>query len=90
MVYVRPVVLRCTRRALNLLDGHRSLAKLPPSDDDWCLNLLWLDRGKCLLLTHAGTLFSVFVANVRAAGLRSDRRLRRRGHRGRTATRSSA
>src|SRR5215207_7705875 len=70
MVYVRPVVLRCTRRALNLLDGHRSLAKLPPSDDDWCLNLLWLDRGKCLLLTHAGTLFSVFVANVRAAGLR--------------------
>ena len=47
-----------------------SLAKLPPSDDDWCLNLLWLDRGKCLLLTHAGTLFSVFVADVRAAGLR--------------------
>src|SRR5207247_415481 len=33
-------------------------------------NLLWLDRRKCLLLTHAGTLFPVFVADVRAADLR--------------------
>lgn len=42
----------------------------PPSDEDWYLNLLWLDRRKCLLLTHAGTLFSAFVADVRAARLR--------------------
>jgi hypothetical protein len=39
-------------------------------DDDWYLNLLWLDRRKCLLLTHAETLFSVFRAGVRAADLR--------------------
>jgi hypothetical protein len=32
---------------------------------------LWLDRRKCLLLTHAGTLFPVFVADVRAADLRA-------------------
>lgn len=31
----------------------------------WYDNLLWLDRRKCVLLTHAGTLFPVFVADVR-------------------------
>jgi hypothetical protein len=31
------------------------------------MNLLWLGRRKCLLLTHAETLFSVFVADVRAS-----------------------
>lgn len=41
-----------------------------PSDDDWYLNLLWLERRKCLLFTHAGTLFSAFVPDVRAAYLR--------------------
>lgn len=53
---------------LDLL-GHRAvtLTESPPSDDDWYLNLLWLDRRKCLLLAHAGTLFSVFVAGVRKA-----------------------
>jgi hypothetical protein len=37
---------------------------------DWYASLLWFDRRKCLLLTHAGTLFSVFEADVRAVGLR--------------------
>jgi len=64
------VILRCTARALALLDGHAlTLTEPPPSDDDWYLNLLWVDRQKCLLLTHAGTLFCVFVAGVRKAGL---------------------
>src|SRR3972149_2635576 len=40
-----------------------------PADDEWYLNLLWIERGKCLLLTHAGTLFRVFVADVRKADL---------------------
>ena len=40
-----------------------------PADDDWYLNLLWFDRRKCLLLTHAGTTFSVFVPDVRKADL---------------------
>ena len=56
---------------LDLL-GDRSitLSELPPTDDDWYLNLLWIDRQKCLLLTHADTLFSVFRAGVRRADLR--------------------
>jgi len=65
------VILRCTGRVLALLGGHAvTLTEPPPSDDDWYLNLLWVDRQKCLLLTHAGTLFSVFVAGVRKADLR--------------------
>jgi hypothetical protein len=51
-------------------DQAGTLATPPPSDGDWYLNLLWLDRQKCLLLTHAGALFSVFVAWVRKADLR--------------------
>ena len=65
------MVLRCTRRVLDLLGGRAvTLTELPPADDDWYANLLWLDRQKCLLLTHAGTLFSVFLAGVRKADLR--------------------
>jgi len=65
------VVVRCTRRLLDLLGGSAvSLTELPPSDDDWYANLLWIDRRKCVLLTHAGTLFSVFRAGVRSADLR--------------------
>ncbi len=46
-----------------------------PAAEDWYGNLLWFDRRKCLLLTHAGTLFSVFKADLRAAGLRDTQRL---------------
>ena len=45
------------------------LGELPPTDDDWYLNLVWIER-QCLLLTHAGTLFSVFRVGVRVADLR--------------------
>lgn len=44
-----------------------------PGPEDWYANLLWFDGRKCLLLTHAGTLFSVFEPDVRAAGLRDTR-----------------
>ena len=65
------MTLRCTEKVLALLKIRaRELANPPPSDDDWYLNLLWLDRRKCLLLTHAETLFPVFVVDVRAADLR--------------------
>lgn len=64
------MVVRCTRRMLALLGRAVALADLPPSDEDWYAILLWLDRRKCLLLTHAGTLFSVFAPDVRAADLR--------------------
>lgn len=64
------MVLRCTRRVLDLLGGRTlALSEPPAAEDDWYLNLLWLDRQKCLLLTHAGTLFSVFLAGVRKAEL---------------------
>jgi len=49
--------------------GVRSLADVPPGEDDWYLNLLWFDRRKCLLLAHVGTLFPVFVADLRKADL---------------------
>ncbi len=56
---------------LDLLAGRSiTLSRLPPTEDDWYLNLLWIDRQKCTLLTHAGTLFSVFRAGVRSADLR--------------------
>lgn len=63
--YPALVIVRCTTRLLELL-GRRSasLFRAPPTEDDWYANLLWLDRRKCLLLTHAGTLFSVFAADV--------------------------
>ena len=62
------MVLRCTAKALDLLGVRRmSLVEVPPSDDDWYLNLLWFDRRKCLLLTHAGTVFSIFIPDVRKA-----------------------
>lgn len=63
---------------LALLGRSVSVVELPAGggddddddDDDWYANLLWLGRRKCLLLTHAGTLFSIFVPDVRAAELR--------------------
>jgi hypothetical protein len=63
------VILRCTGKVLDILDA--SPATSPqPSEDDWYVNLLWVERQKCLLFTHAGTLFSVFEAGVRKPDLR--------------------
>jgi hypothetical protein len=65
------MILRCTKKLLDLLDANPlGLTEPEPSEDDWYANLLWVDRQKCLLFTHAGTLFSVFVAGVRKADLR--------------------
>jgi hypothetical protein len=56
---------------LDLLGGRNlTLSELPPTDDDWYLNLVWIERQKCLLLTHAGTLFSVFRKGVHVADFR--------------------
>ena len=68
---MHPVFVRCTGKLLNLLgkDSVR-LAEGLPSENDWYANVLWLDRRKCLLMAHAGTLFSVFVADVRVSDLR--------------------
>ena len=53
-----------------MLGRHITLSELAPTDDDWYLNLFWIARQKCLLLTHAGTLFSIFRAPMRIADLR--------------------
>lgn len=46
-----------------------SLPELEPDGEDWYVNLLWVDRRKCLLATQAETAFSVFVPDVRKAEL---------------------
>jgi hypothetical protein len=55
--------------------GSRQLTDRPPDGKDWYANLLWLSGRKCLLITHAATLFTVFEADVRAADLRDPGRL---------------
>ncbi len=70
------MVLRCTKKLLAVLGAGRVAEPGPaPDSEDWYANLLWFDRRKCLLLTHAATLFSVFEADVRAADLRATRHL---------------
>jgi len=66
------VVLRCTKKLLDVLRPPE-VSALEPCDEDWYANLLVLDRRKCLLLTHAATLFSVFESDVRVGQLRSTR-----------------
>jgi hypothetical protein len=83
------VILRCTKKLLAVLGAGRAAGPGPaPDPGDWYANLLWFDGRKCLLLTHAATLFSVFEADVTAADLRAthhmvtglvERELRREG-----------
>jgi hypothetical protein len=68
------VVLRCTKKLLDVLRPPEVSAP-EPGEDDWYANLLVLDRRKCLLLTHAATLFTVFEPDVRVGQLRSTRDL---------------
>lgn len=60
------MILRCTAKARAMLSA-RDLVNSEPDNDDWYVNLLWFARRKCLLFTHAGTVFPVFVADVRKA-----------------------
>lgn len=68
------MILRCTKKLLTVIRPQQ-LADCPPDGEDWYANLLWLSGRKCLLLTHAATLFTVFEADVRAAALRDPGRL---------------
>ena len=62
-------MLRCTAKVLALL-GVSEPAIGEACEQDWYAHLIRIDRRKCLLVTHAGTLFSVFMPNVTVAGLR--------------------
>ena len=66
------MILRCTKKVLDVIKP-AGLAGDAPGPEDWYANLLWLDGRKCLLLTHAATLFTIFEPDVRAAGLRDTR-----------------
>lgn len=65
------VIVRCTAK-LQAVVGRPEpeAAAWPAAADDWYANLLWLNGRKCLLVTHAGTLFSVFAPDVRVRQLR--------------------
>jgi hypothetical protein len=66
-----PITLRCTGKVLKLLRvPEAQLFEGDASNQDWYANVLWIRRRKCLLITHAGTSFSTFLPDVRAAGLR--------------------
>ncbi|MGH3503299.1 MAG: DUF6933 domain-containing protein [Nocardioidaceae bacterium] len=62
-------MVRCTGKVLALLREPTQPIGTA-SGEDWYVNLVWVERRKCLLLTHAGTLFSQFVADVTVADLR--------------------
>jgi len=68
---VSVVIVRCTAK-LRALIGRQAQERTDPgcSPSDWYANLLVIERRKCLLVTHARTLFSVFAPDVRAAQLR--------------------
>ena len=70
------VILRCTRRLLDVLEPGRLTSPAPqPDPEDFYANLVWIERRECLLLTHAATLFPVFVPDVRAPELRATKHL---------------
>jgi hypothetical protein len=64
------VILRCTARLLSVIKERTDVGVAVPSPEDWYGNLVWIDRRKCLLLTHAQTLFPIFAADVRTTDLR--------------------
>jgi len=64
------VILRCTKKLLDVIRPEQ-LVTQEPDGNDWYGNLLVFDRRKCLLLTHADTLFTIFEPDVRAPDLRS-------------------
>ena len=61
-------VIRCTNKLLELVGaGSSSTSSMEPADDDWYANLLWIERRKCLLAAHAGTLFAFFEPDITKA-----------------------
>lgn len=64
------MLLRCTVRLLKLIGSRGGpLVDAPPGADDWYANVFAVERRKCVLLVHAGTLFAVLDTDVRVAQL---------------------
>lgn len=68
------VILRCTKKLLDVIRPEQ-LASPDPDPEDWYANLSVFDGRKCLLLTHAESLFTIFEPDVRAARLRATHQL---------------
>jgi len=49
---------------LKLAAGTPITRNMESADDDWYANVLWLNGRKCLLLTHAATLFGMFEPHI--------------------------
>src|ERR1700683_1353795 len=70
---IAKMLLRCTSRLLGTIGGKTRPSlntTSPASGHDFFANLIWLGGRKCLLVVHAGTLFSIFNPDVRVADLR--------------------
>lgn len=63
------MVVRCTQRLFGVLDIAKT--QVGPDPDDWYANLIWMDRRKCLIAVHAGTLFPIVAVDVRKGDLRA-------------------
>ena len=58
------LVLRSTGKLAKLLGEHPCPLEVRPDRNEWYANLVWIDRRKCILFTHAETLFSFLVPDV--------------------------
>ena len=66
------VLLRCTKKLLAVLGGGVVVESAGVSDpQDWYANLVSVEGRTCLLLTHAGTLFTLLASDVRVRELRA-------------------
>lgn len=69
------MILRCTKKLLDVIRPKGWAPVIPPGKDDWYADLLWYDKCKCLLLTHGETLFTSFEPDLNLAQLRATHRL---------------
>lgn len=60
------IVIRCTAklRKVGRWKVDEPTADFIDPNKEWYANLMWFDQRKCILFTHAATLFTVFVPDV--------------------------
>jgi hypothetical protein len=64
------MLLHCTSRLRAAIGGETKPAlntTAPASESDFYANLIWIERPKCVLGTHAGTVFSIFTRTCERA-----------------------
>jgi hypothetical protein len=68
--------LKCTKKVLDEI-GIKTPAVIEPRDNateplgDWCVNLLRIQRKKCLLMVNEKTLFSILVPEVKKSQIQN-------------------